>query len=187
MVSDKLTNIIETGLDELGFDLVRVHLTGAALGNGKNKSQRRHLQIMAEPSDGREMTVEDCADISRHLSVMLDVEDIIFDAYLLEVSSPGLDRPLTKPADFERFEGELAKISLRQMIEGRRRFQGRISGRGEDGTLHLETGFGRVSFTFDELDSARLDPTEYFSAKTRPGKKKKPAPASPAEPTQENE
>ena len=159
MIVEKLNQIIEPALTDMGFSLVRVRFSGVGA-DGKSRSQ---LQIMAEPIETRGMTVEDCAQISRQLAAVLDVEDPISEAYQLEVSSPGMDRPLTRPADFVRFSGELAKVTLLQMRDGQKRFRGRIGGMDEDGTVHLDTGSGRVSFTLDEVDTAKIDPTEFFS------------------------
>lgn len=159
MVSEKLNQIIEPTLTDLGFALVRVRFSGVGA-DGKARSQ---LQIMAEPIESREMTVEDCTLISRQLAAVLDVEDPISEAYQLEVSSPGMDRPLTRPEDFIRFAGELAKVSLLQPRNGQKRFRGRLSGVDEDNIIHLDTGTGRVSFAFDEIDTAKIDPTEFFS------------------------
>ena len=100
MIPQKLEQLIEPALADLGFECVRIRYVG-----GAGKSARGQLQIMAEPADLREMTVEDCAIISRHLSAVLDVEDPISDAYQLEISSPGMDRPLTRQKDFARFAG----------------------------------------------------------------------------------
>ena len=159
MVSEKLNQIIEQTLTDLGFALVRVRFSGVGA-DGKVRSQ---LQIMAEPIESREMTVEDCTLISRQLAAVLDVEDPISEAYQLEVSSPGMDRPLTRPEDFIRFAGELAKVSLLQSRNGQKRFHGRLGGVDEDNIIHLDTGTGRVSFAFDEIDTAKIDPTEFFS------------------------
>ena len=159
MVSEKLNQIIEPTLTDLGFALVRVRFSGVGA-DGKARSQ---LQIMAEPIESREMTVEDCTLISRQLAAVLDVEDPISEAYQLEVSSPGMDRPLTRPEDFIRFAGELAKVSLLQPRNGQKRFRGRLGGVDEDNIIHLDTGTGRVSFAFDEIDTAKIDPTEFFS------------------------
>lgn len=162
MAADRLTQIITPALADLGFDLVRVQLTGSPGGQS-----RRHLQIMAEPSDLSEMTVEHCAMISRHLAAILDVEDPISEAYLLEISSPGMDRPLTRQADFDRFAGEMVKITLRQPLEGRKRFRGKLAGHDEAGLICLDTLSGRLSFRLDELEQARIDPADYFSAPRR--------------------
>ena len=158
MVESRISQIIEGAVTDLGYHLVRVQFSGA-------KSGRAQLQIMAEPVEQREMTVEDCETVSRHVAVLLDVEDPIGDAYVLEVSSPGLDRPLTRIEDYERFNGELAKITLRLMLDGRRRFNGRLAGFDEAGKIILETSFGRFAFAFDEIDSARIDPAEIFARK----------------------
>ena len=156
MVESRISQIIEGAVTDLGYHLVRVQFSGA-------KSGRAQLQIMAEPIEQREMTVEDCETVSRHVAALLDVEDPIGDAYVLEVSSPGLDRPLTRIEDYERFNGELAKITLRLMLDGRRRFNGRLAGFDEAGKIILETSFGRFAFAFDEIDSARIDPAEIFA------------------------
>lgn len=121
---DRIAELIEPSLNGLGYDLVRVHLTG-----GDNCT----LQIMAERKDRRVMTVQDCAAISRDLSALLDVEDPIKEAYALEISSPGMDRPLTRPEDYDRFSGHVAKLETKGPIEGQKRFRGRLAGlRGED-------------------------------------------------------
>ncbi len=156
MVESRISQIIEGAVTDLGYHLVRVQFSGA-------KSGRAQLQIMAEPVEQREMTVEDCETVSRHVAALLDVEDPIGDAYVLEVSSPGLDRPLTRIEDYERFNGELAKITLRLMLDGRRRFNGRLAGFDEAGKIIFETSFGRFAFAFDEIDSARIDPAEIFA------------------------
>ena len=128
MVESRISQIIDGAVTDLGYHLVRVQFSGA-------KSGRAQLQIMAEPVEQREMTVEDCETVSRHVAALLDVEDPIGDAYVLEVSSPGLDRPLTRIEDYERFNGELAKITLRLMLDGRRRFNGRLAGLDEAGKI----------------------------------------------------
>ncbi|MDC1406927.1 ribosome maturation factor RimP [Candidatus Puniceispirillum sp.] len=155
LVEAKISQIIEDAVTELGFGLVRVQFSGGQTG-------RNQLQIMAEPKEDREMTVEDCQMLSRHISTLLDVDDPIAAAYVLEVSSPGIDRPLTRIKHFERFNGELAKVTLRMMLDGRRRFQGRLTGLTDDGKIGLETSFGRFEFAFDDIESARIDPSEIF-------------------------
>ena len=156
MVETKIREVINGALAELGFRLVRVQFSGG-------KTGRSQLQIMAEPVEEREMTIDDCQLLSRHLSVLLDVEDPITDAYMLEISSPGIDRPLTHPDDYARFSGELAKIRLRLMRDGRRRFDGRLTGVTTDGKVGLETSFGRFEFDFDAIESARIDPREILA------------------------
>ena len=151
LLEDKIGEMIEPVLDALEFRLVRV-----LFGNGT-------LQIMAEPvDDTREMTVEDCAAISRGVSAVLDVEDPIKSKFTLEVSSPGLSRPLVRPEDYTRFAGELAKISTKMLIDGRRRFQGRLQGMNDDQQVLIDTTFGPQAIDFDAIESAKLDPSEFF-------------------------
>jgi ribosome maturation factor RimP len=130
----------------MGFDLVRVQLSG---------SQRPTLQIMAEPLDGRPMSLEDCADLSRAISAILDVEDPISGAYSLEVSSPGIDRPLTRIKDFRRFLGHEAKIETNLPVEGRRRFKGAITGTSEDGISILCDG-QPITLSLHMIQKAKL-------------------------------
>ena len=153
MVETKISQIIESAVEEMGFSLVRVLYSRGQAGNSQ-------LQIMAEPREDRDMTIEDCQAISRHVSVLLDVDDPISGAYILEVSSPGVDRPLTRLADYTRFKGELVKITLRLMRDGRRRFQGRLGGLTDAGLVILDTSFGRFEFAFDDIEIGRIDPSE---------------------------
>jgi ribosome maturation factor RimP len=156
LVETKIGQVIDGAVAELGYRLVRVQFSGG-------KTGRSQLQIMAEPVEDREMTIDDCQLLSRHISALLDVEDPIADAYMLEISSPGIDRPLTRLDDYVRFSGELAKIRLRLMRDGRRRFDGRLTGVTTDGKVGLETSFGRFEFDFDAIESARLDPREILA------------------------
>ena len=153
MVEIKISQIIEAAVEDLGFSLVRVLYSGGQAGCNQ-------LQIMAEPKEERDMTVEDCQMISRHVSALLDVEDPISGSYVLEVSSPGIDRPLTRLTDYERFKGELVKITLRLMQDGRRRFTGRLGGVSDAGLVILDTSFGKFEFAFDDIEAGRIDPSE---------------------------
>jgi len=117
--TETIAALIEPTLTAMGYELVRVMSTG-----GRHPT----LQVMAERLDRTGMTVDHCAEISRAVSVLLDVEDPISGAYQLEVSSPGIDRPLIKPADFERFAGFEAKVETDRLIEGQRKFRGRLLG-----------------------------------------------------------
>jgi ribosome maturation factor RimP len=128
-LSGRLAALIRPTVEAMGFDLVRARLSGGRA--------RPVLQVMAERPDGA-MSGADCAELSRALAALLDVEDPIAGAYELEVSSPGLDRPLTRPQDFERFEGYEAKLELVRARDGRRRFRGRLKGL-KDGAVLLET------------------------------------------------
>jgi ribosome maturation factor RimP len=148
-IDRRIAGIITPVVEGMGFELVRVRLMG-----GKTKT----LQIMAErPAGGIE--VDDCARISTAVSATLDVEDPLEDAYTLEVSSPGIDRPLTRLKDFETWEGYEAKIETTEMIDGRRRFKGVLQG-VEDGEVLIEIEEHGETMTiglqFDWLSDAKL-------------------------------
>ena len=115
----RIEGLIAPSLEALGFRVVQVRFIGVGGAT---------LQVMAEPVEEHKMTVDDCAKISRTVSALLDVEDPIVGSYVLEVSSPGLDRPLVRLADFERFAGREAKIELAALRDGRKRFRGRLAG-----------------------------------------------------------
>ena len=119
----RIGDILSPTLNLMGYDLVRVQISG---------SQQKTMQIMAERKDGTGMTVDDCADISREVSAILDVEDPLRGAYDLEVSSPGIDRPLVEPADFDRYAGFDAKIEMVAGIDGRKKFKGQLLGIEQD-------------------------------------------------------
>lgn len=149
---DRWTLIIEPVLADMGFELVRAQFSGS--------DHRAKLQIMAEPMDGRMMNVEDCEAISRRLSAVLDVADPIKGAYNLEISSPGLDRPLTRLKDFERFAGEEAKIEMKMPVDGRKHFKGHLGGLdGENILCVLEEGQS-VALPFAYIFKAKLVLTE---------------------------
>jgi ribosome maturation factor RimP len=144
--TNEIARIVEPSLEAMGYRLVRVALTAA---------QRPVLQLMAERRDDAAMTVEDCADISRSVSALLDVADPIAGAYTLEVSSPGIDRPLTRPEDYDRFAGFAARIELTALRDGRKRFSGRLLGRdGDDVRLVGESG--EVRLPLAEIARAKL-------------------------------
>ncbi|WP_119461716.1 ribosome maturation factor RimP [Rhodospirillaceae bacterium SYSU D60014] len=152
----QIERMIAPSLAAMGYDIVRVMLMGG---------QRSTLQVMAERTDQQEMTVEDCAEISRAVSALLDVEDPIASAYTLEVSSPGIDRPLTRPADFERFAGFEAKLEARAPVEGRKRFRGRLLG-FEDGFVRIATPEGEAAVPVDDIQRAKLVLTDDLIAAT---------------------
>ena len=132
-----------------GYRLVRLRLMG-----GKRKT----LQILAERPDGQ-MDVEDCARLSRTVSEVLEAADPIAEEYVLEVSSPGIDRPLTAPEDFARFAGHDARVELSHGLEGRRRFKGRLIGlEGGDVVMDVadENATRRVHFAYSEIAEAKL-------------------------------
>ncbi|MDA0997621.1 MAG: ribosome maturation factor RimP [Proteobacteria bacterium] len=147
--------LIAPAIEAMGFSLVRVILSG-----GHNPT----LQVMAEPTDGRGMTVDDCAAISRAVSAVLDVEEPIKSAYMLEVSSPGLDRPLTRLEDFERFKGFEASIETNAVVDGRRRFRGRLVGiDGKDIEVDIDGELLRLAFA--DVARAKLIVTDEMLAK----------------------
>jgi ribosome maturation factor RimP len=158
--NDKVTAIITPVIEDLGYELVRVTYGG---------SDRPILQIMAERPDGT-MLVDDCAKISRELSAVLDVEDPIGGEYSLEVSSPGMDRPLTRMKDFVRFKGFEARIETSQPQMGvsgeQRRFKGRMQV-NEDGQIIIDVDGKPFSFDFDDIVKAKLiltdDLIKYFT------------------------
>ena len=157
-LADRIAALIEPSLTAMGYDLVRVQIDG--------KRQLR-LQIMAERSDGSGMGVEDCAAISRHVSALLEVEDPIEGSYTLEVSSPGIDRPLMKAADYSRFAGHVAKVELKTARDNRRRFTGTIKGL-ENETVVLETEEGSVSLPLAEIERAKLVLTDALLKSAKP-------------------
>jgi ribosome maturation factor RimP len=148
--SRQVAELIEPTLSDMGFELVRVLLHGG---------QRPTLQVMAERADRAPMTVEHCAEISRAVSALLDVADPIAGTYRLEVTSPGLDRPLTRRADFERFRGCEARVETEQPIDGRRRFRGRLLGVVDD-QLRLQLADGEQRIPCDGIKKAKLVVTD---------------------------
>jgi ribosome maturation factor RimP len=131
-VAADIAAVVEPVLGDLGFRLVRVKIQG----DGRD----RIVQLMAERSDGS-ITVDDCEAISKGVSPVLDVADPISGAYRLEVSSPGIDRPLVRPSDFEDWSGHEAKIELKEPIDGRKRFKGFLEG-FEDGEVRIKADTG---------------------------------------------
>ena len=147
----RVAAIAEPVLEGMGFRLVRVRISGLA---------GMTVQIMAERADGT-MTVEDCETVSRTLSPMLDAADLIERAYRLEISSPGIDRPLVRRSDFERFAGSSIKIEMAVAVDGRRRFRGRILGtQGEAVHLHREDAgpdeASEIVLAIEDMAEARI-------------------------------
>lgn len=141
-----IETVVAPMLEDMGYDIVRVQVSG---------DKRAKVQIMIERRDGAGMTVDDCAAASRAVGALLDVEDPIRGAYVLEVSSPGIDRPLTRLGDFERFSGFEARVELRMPRDGRRRFRGRLAGIAGDQIL-MDCEDERVALPFAELAKAKL-------------------------------
>jgi len=141
----------------LGYELVRVAVLGR---------DRPTVQIMADRADGVAMSVDDCEAISRAIGPVLEVEDPLPESWTLEVSSPGIDRPLTRAKDWNRFAGHLARVELAAPIDGRRRFSGTVLGaEGDAGRLRLDDG-SEVVLPLAAMRRAKLVLTEALIAAT---------------------
>lgn len=149
-IDRRLAEILTPVIEGMGYELVRVRLMG-----GKSKT----LQVMAERPEGG-IEVDDCAEISTAVSAVLDVEDPIEDAYTLEVSSPGIDRPLTRLKDFETWAGHEARLETAELIDGRRRFKGVLAGvEGDEVLIEIDGPDGTpitIGLKFDWLADAKL-------------------------------
>jgi ribosome maturation factor RimP len=159
----RIAELVAPALEDLGFEVVRVQLSGG-------RGARPKLQVLAERPDGT-MTVEDCATASRTISALLDVEDPIAGAYTLEVASPGIDRPLTRLKDFERWAGFEARIELVAPREGQRRFSGPLAGLDGDEVV-IDTQEGRKRLPFAEIAKAKLAMTDELLKRTAPKRSK---------------
>lgn len=155
-----LEPIIAPAVEAAGFSLVRLRLMG-----GKTKT----LQIMAERPDGT-MNVEDCATLARALLEFLETEDPLEGDYELEVSSPGIDRPLTRLMDFSRYAGHEAKLELVSPIDGRKRFRGKLAGL-EGANVVVESGGARIQLPFKGIAEAKLVLTDRLIADDLKAKK----------------
>ena len=144
-IDKRLAEIVQPVVEGLGYELVRLRLM-----SGKATT----LQIMAERPEGG-IEVDDCATISTEVSAVLDVEDPVEGEYALEVSSPGIDRPLTRLKDFDVWEGYEAKIETNELIDGQRRFKGELRGT-QDGEVLIEIQQGIIGLQFDWLSDAKL-------------------------------
>lgn len=139
--------MISPSIEAMGYRIVRVAFTGG---------RRPTLQIMAERLDDAAMSVDDCADISRNISAILDVADPIESEYTLEVSSPGIDRPLVVREDYVRFAGYEAKIETARPVDGRKRFRGRLLGADESAVRLVLDGEGEVKVPLGDILKAKL-------------------------------
>ena len=150
----QVTELIEPTLHDMGFELVRVLMSGG---------QRPTLQVMVERSDQGPVTLDQCAEVSHAISALLDVADPLPGAYRLEVTSPGLDRPLVRRADYERFAGFEARLETELPLEGRRRFRGRLLGIADD-QVRLALPEGETSIPLDAIKKAKLVLTDELLA-----------------------
>ncbi len=144
LIEDRLVALIEPVANAAGFELVRVRITGG---------QTKTLQVMAERPD-RTMSAGDCAKLSRALSPALEEADLIDGAYNLEVSSPGIDRPLVRLKDFHDWQGWPAKLELNRLVEGRKRFKGVVAGVDD----------GKVAFDIEGEEDTALFPLEWIAS-----------------------
>jgi ribosome maturation factor RimP len=167
-LTNRIEQFLQPALAALGFQIVRVLLSGR---------KRPCLQVMIERMDLTPLTMENCVQASREISLLLDAEDPIDGPYRLEVTSPGLDRPLIKATDYQRFIGEKIKIQTVSPIEGRRNFTGvLIHADTEACELHVDrenTEQQVVRLVYTNIAQARLDPDEDFKTLIKKGKAKK--------------
>ncbi len=154
-----VTKLIEPEVKALGFDLVRVAMIGG--------TSDPTLQVMAERPDTRQLTIDECSDISRRVSDLLDEADPIEGAYRLEVSSPGIDRPLTRLSDYSDWTGHEARIRFEQPIDGAKQVSGIIDGISGD-TIRVTTTKGLREVPFNSIASAKLLLTDKLIAATAP-------------------
>ena len=157
----RVEELIAPSLEALGFELVRVRFGGPG---------RPTLQIMIERQDREALTVDDCASASKAISALLDVEDPIGGAYNLEISSPGLDRPLTRIRDFERFAGFEAKIEVTVLVDGRKHLRGQVLG-VENGNVRISRDEGSHSVPFETIKKAKLILTDELISSAQPQKR----------------
>ena len=161
-IDRRIAEIITPVVEDMGFEIVRIRLM-----TGKESI----LQVMAQSPDGT-MEVDDCGKISTAISAVMDVEDPILDAYTLEVSSPGIDRPLTRLKDFAQWEGFEAKIETEELIDGRRRFKGPLAGVEGDEVL-ITIPEGTIGLKFEWLSDAKLVLTDELIRDVLRGRKDK--------------
>lgn len=142
-----LQDLLEPAISNLGYEVVRILTIGQ-----KNPT----LQIMIDRLDGRDITVEDCTTVSRAVSALLDEKDPIKDQYSLEVSSPGLDRPLTKIEHFKRFAGYEARVETSVEVNERKRFKGKLLNVDNQNQIHIEMNGTDYAIPFADISKAKL-------------------------------
>jgi ribosome maturation factor RimP len=171
----RIAEVIEPEVKALGFDLVRVkYFRGGEIGSISGEDEEYTLQIMAERPDTGQLVLDDCAALSHRISDRIDEleekgEVLIREAYRLEVSSPGIDRPLTRLRDFADWAGHEAKVSLTSPVDGNRKaLQGDLAGVEGDLIQFDDKKSGRVTFALADVHSAKLVLTDRLIAATRP-------------------
>jgi ribosome maturation factor RimP len=153
----RIASIVEPAMEDMGYELVRVAILGRS---------RPTVQVMADRADGAQITVDDCEAISHALGAVLDVNDPLPGAWNLEISSPGIDRPLTRVKDWNRFAGHLARVETLMPVDGRRRFSGVAMGADENSArLRLEEG-QEIAFPLSAIRKAKLVLTDALIAAT---------------------
>ncbi len=157
----RIERLLAPSLEAMGYEIARVQLSGGRVPT---------LQVMAERMDGAPVTLDDCTAISRTVSALLDVEDPLQGSYTLEVSSPGIDRPLVRAKDFERFAGFEVRAETAVPFDGRRRFRGRLLGIAE-GMVRIALPEGSVGLPLDAILKARLVLTDELLAATQAQKR----------------
>jgi ribosome maturation factor RimP len=157
---DRLAELIEPEVKAEGFDLVRVMMVGG--------TDDPTLQVMAERPETGQLDLSDCERLSRRISEVLDREDPIEGAYRLEVSSPGIDRPLTRPQDFDKWQGHEARITLAEKIDNRREFRGVLKGLDGDHAVIEVPTLGEARLPLAAIHAAKLLLTDRLLAATVP-------------------
>ena len=145
-VETEVADLLNPTLKAMGYRLVRVRMAG---------SQSKTMQVMAEREDELNMTVEDCALISREVSNVLDLANPVEEAYSLEISSPGIDRPLVSPSDYDRYSGFDAKIEMLNTVNGRKRFKGQLLGM-KNNLVRICIEDGTAELPFEDIKRAKL-------------------------------
>jgi ribosome maturation factor RimP len=170
--TNHIAQTIGPSIEAMGYRLVRVAVTSG---------RRATLQVMAERSDDQPMTVEDCAQISHSVSALLDVAEPIAGSYMLEISSPGIDRPLVRSEDYDRFSGFEAKVELARPVDGRKRFRGRLLGTSGS-NLRLATEIGETQLPLEAVARAKLVLSDELIAKAGRGTQQPVLPKTAARP-----
>lgn len=154
-VTERIEQLITPNLDALGYSIICIQLLG---------SKRQVLRIMIENKDTSAISIDDCVRVSREVSALLDVEDPIQSAYNLEISSAGLDRPLIKLEDFERFAGNAIKLETHTLVQGRKRFKGMLD-RVDGTTIYITMEEQQFQIPYGEIRGSKLDPDLEFAQK----------------------